>query len=173
MGCHTWFSVPYKTDKKEIISIAQKWLDDNKYMSKGHRRMYQWAIDNEVCEPITELASFDIGSSRDGEFILYKNIEDFSVEKYNLENGTNIDKYDYEACEKANIESYSNEPRIGGYPDKVIRSYDEMIEFMKVGYTDEKGNHYDFYYDEDRIDNVMSNIKKFFIKHPDGIITFG
>lgn len=173
MGCHTWFSVPYKTDKKEIIELAQKWLNTVDHVSPGHKKMYQWAIDNEIVEPVCELATFETDCNREGnDWVIYKDVTAYSVEKYNLEHGTNIDKYDYEARNAANIESYSDEPRIGGYPDKRIHSYDEMVEFMKTGHTNEYG-HYDFELDETRKEMVMNGIKQFFINHPQGIITFG
>lgn len=173
MGCHTWFSVPYKTDKKEIIELAQKWLDKTDYISPGHRKMYQWVIDNEIEEPICELASFETDCNRQSDWTLYKDIYDYTLEKYNRENKVNIQKYSEEAIKLTDIESYSDEPRIGGYPNKVIHSYDEMIDFMKVGYTNEEGEHYEFYIDENRKKMVMNGIKQFFINHPNGIITFG
>ncbi len=173
MGCHTWFSVPYKTDKEEIIKLAQEFLNKSEYMSLGHKQMYQWAIDNKIEEPVCELASFEIDCNRQGEWSLYKDVKDFSIEKHNEKSGLSIDKYDYDACEKAGIESYSDEPRIGGYPDRIIRSYDDMIDFMSTGFTDDSGKHYDFYYDKERKEDFMSGIKQFFINHPQGIITFG
>lgn len=173
MGCHTWFSVPYKTDKKEIIELAQNWLNKTDYISIGHRKMYQWAIDNEVKEPICELASFQTDCNIQLDWTLYKDIYDYSLEKYNKKNKVNIKKYSEEANKLTEIESYSDEPRIGGYPDKIIHSYDEMIDFMKTGYTNEEGTHHDFYIDDNRKEMVMNGIKQFFINHPNGIITFG
>lgn len=173
MGCHTWFSVPYKTDKKEIISLAQKLIDNSKYLSSGHKKMYQWAIDNEIKEVVCELAAGESDCNREGDWILYKDVKNYSVEKYNEEHGTNIDKYDSKACDAANIENYSDEPRIGGYPSNVIKSYKEMVKFIKSGYTDEEGKHFEFRCDADRMTQVMQGIQTFFINHPDGIITFG
>lgn len=175
MGCHTWFSVPYKTDKREIIEIAQEYVFTTKYITKGHKKMYQFAIDNELIEPVCELASIetDCVHRENSEWILYKDIRDYSVEEYNKKHGTNYHKYDKFFNENDVIESYSDEPRIGGYPDKIIHSYDEMVEFMKTGFNNEGGQHYDFYFDEDRIEKAMEGIKQFFVNHPSGIITFG
>lgn len=173
MGCHTWFSVPYKTDKNEIIKLAQEWLDKAEHISSGHKQMYQWAIDNEIEEPVCELASYETDCNREFEWTLYKDVKDYSVEMYNLKNGTSIDIYDYDACEEAKIENYSDEPRIGGYPERVIHSYDEMVDFMKTGFIDEEGRQRDFYYDENRKESFMGGIKTFFERHPKGIITFG
>lgn len=176
MGCHTWYSVPYKTDKQEIINLAQKWLNEAKHISNGHKKMYQYAIDNEIIEPILELASFESDcSDRDNtKWVLYKDVNTYYVEKYNKENNTNIEIYDYEKIKSLNIQIYGNEPRIGGYPEEVIiHSFDQMIEFMKKGYTDEEGKHYDFYHDKNREPEIIDNIKHFFSNHPEGIITFG
>lgn len=172
MGCHTWFSVPYKTDKNEILKIAQSWIDTSD-ISDGHKKMYQWAIDNEIEEPVCELASYSTDCTYENNWVLYKDAYDYNVEKYNLENNTSIDKYDQEACKKANIKSYSNEPRIGGYPDTIITSYDKMVKFMEDGFIDNKGKHYSFYYDEDKKESFMNDIKEFFENFSDGIITFG
>lgn len=175
MGCHTWFSVPYKTGKEEIKRLAQQWLNNADHISMGHKKMYQYAIDNEIIEPVCELASYETDCSHDveTEWTLYKDIKDYSIEKYNSENGTSIDKYDYDACEKAGIEYYSDEPRIKGYPSNVIKSYEEMLNFMQTGFTDSEGKHYDFYYEESRKEAFMQGIKTFFTNHPKGIITFG
>jgi hypothetical protein len=176
MGCHTWYSVPYKTDKSEIINAAQKWLNEAKHISIGHKKIYQYAIDNEIIEPVLELASFEFDcTDRDNtKWILYKDANNYFVEKYNKENGTNIENHDYNNISKLGIERYGDEPRIGGYPEEVIiHSYDEMLEFIKKGYTDQEGKHHDFYYNKDREHEIMSNIKMFFANNPEGIITFG
>lgn len=176
MGCCTWKSVPYKTDKKEIIAAAQKWLNESNHVSVGHKKMYQYAIDNEIIEPILELASFEFECmDRDNtKWILYIDANYFFVEKYNKKNGTNIDKYDYKKIEELGIERYGDEPRIGGYPkDVIIRSYEQMVEFMNNGYTDNEGKHFDFYYNKEREDEIMNNLKNFFTNNPEGIITFG
>lgn len=176
MGCHTWYSVPYKTDKKEIIDAAQKWLNEAEHISIGHKRMYQYAIDKEIIEPILELASyyFNLSDRDNTKWILYKDADDYLLEKYNKENGTNIETHDYISISKLNIDRYGDVPRIGGYPeDIIIRSHDEMVEFMKKGYTNDEGQHYDFYYNKDKETEIMSNINKFFTNYPEGIITFG
>lgn len=175
MGCHTWFSVPYKTDKKEIITLAQEWLNKAGHISEGHKKMYQWAIDNEVPEPVCELASFDVdgnGNIDPKEWIIYKGVTCLAAENYNKEHGTSIETYNYTEIDKLDIERYSNEPRISGYPDRVIRSYDDLVNFMSTGFDNEYGHH-DFIIDEDRKERVMEGIKTFFIKHPKGVITFG
>jgi hypothetical protein len=58
-------------------------------------------------------------------------------------------------------------------PENVITSEDEMLEFIKTGFTREDGKHFDFHMEEERRDRIFRHIKDFFKKHPDGIITFG
>ena len=70
-------------------------------------------------------------------------------------------------------ENGTDEPRIGGYPENVITSEDEMLEFIKTGFTREDGKHFGFHIEEERRDRIFRHIKDFFKKHPDGIITFG
>jgi len=178
MGCHTWFSVPYIEGEEKITELAQKYIDQNTakgYLTPDYAKMYQYAIDNKLLSIIKELAAGITNTTeRDNKWILYKDINDYSVELYNNKNGTTYGNHDRFFNDNPGlIENYSDEPRIGGYPENVIESYDQMIEFMKTGFTDEKGNHHDFYYEESRKDNFMLGIKQFFINHPKGIITFG
>lgn len=176
MGCHTWFHIPVITDKEEIIRLAQKSLDTWKDLSESNRKMYQYAIDSQLVDPVCELAANEIGGSqRDSEeWIIYKDPKDVFRELYNKENGTNYENHWNLPDDVQNkMETYSDEPRISGYPDTIIRSYDELIEFMKVGFTDDEGKHHKFRYDQERYETFMSGIKEFFTKHPKGIITFG
>lgn len=216
MGTHTWFAVPYKTDKKEIIQMAQDFLNSTKYYTESEKQMYQYAIDKELTDPICSLVSgvVDCNHIDTDKWILYLDITDWSLLQYNKEHGTNFDKYtgsllsneevsqlnielglirenrtfeEYsenlryaEICKELydnhiinKLESYSDEPRISGDPDRIIRSYEDMLDFMKTGYDREDGKHFDFYYDEERYPLFMVGIEIFFEKHPDGIIHFG
>ena len=180
MGCHTWFYVPFLSDKEEIIKAAKEYLVKNKkYLTDDYMKMYEGAINNEIEEVISDLASELLNCSREFPWELYMGIEDYSLLVYNQTHGTSYTRFgdDYakiqELEKEGHVESYSDEPRIGGYPENQIKSFDEMIAFMKEGFTDDKGKHFDFYYDEDRIEKVMENIKTFFEKHPKGLITFG
>lgn len=175
MGCHTWFYVPVLTKKEDIIKEAQKALDENKWLHPTEKQMYQYAIDNELNVPIKQLLS-DYDDKDIDEWIMYQDVTEWSLNKYNKEQETNIERYDteYHKLIQTNIiECYSDEPRIGGYPETIIKSYQEMLDFMKTGYTNDEGKHYDFYYEEGRYPNFIEGIKTFFEKHPDGIITFG
>ena len=184
MGCHTWFSVPVVTDKKKILELAQEWLSNDKHISESSKQMYQYAIDNELITPCLELACNtynennieynDLSIVFDNKWILFKDVKDNSLCEYNKKNGTNYTSvYDDNVYNKIELECYSNEPRIGGYPDKIIESYQDMVDFMKTGFTDEDGKKYDFYYEEDRYNIFMNGIKLFFERHPKGVITFG
>ena len=174
MGCHIWFSVPYTTDKSEILKLAQQSIDNDKYFSDSEKEMYQYAIDKELKDPVCNLVMCFVDAREYHDWIIYADVTKYSLIEYNKEHGTNYASiYEPDVYGKIGLESYSDEPRIGGYPDNVIHSYDEMIEFMKTGFDKEDGKHYDFNYDETRIEKVMDGIKSFFIKHPDGIITFG
>lgn len=172
MGCHTWFSVPVITDKNEIIKIAQDFIDSQK-LSNSMKKMYQYAVDNELIHPILELST-TMYTSRfkyhdNDKWILYKDVKDWSIDKIKKETGIELDRFKYDD----RIEVYSDEPRIGGYPTNIIRSYDEMIEAMNIGIIDEEGKHLQFYWDKNRYEKIIEGIKTFFEKHPDGIITFG
>lgn len=183
MGCHTWFSVPHTTGKEEIIALAKKYLAETNYISPGHKKMYAYAIQEELLEPVLELAAYQVeGSEKDHiDWVIYKDVEDYSLEQYNIKNNKKIKKYSKEYNKiREKLEHYSDEPRIGGYPETVIRSYDEMEQAMKnglVGTSYEKGKEekkiFHFQYEEERKENFMNGIKQFFINHPKGIITFG
>ena len=67
----------------------------------------------------------------------------------------------------------TDEPRIGGYPDTIIKSADEMFKAMEDGLIGWQGNQFNFYWDESRDERIRKNIIEFFKAHPDGIIEFG
>lgn len=174
MGCHTWFKIPILTDKSEILKVAQESLDNwvkEKWVTDSERQMYQYAIDNELITPVCSLAASLLEGSeeKDNEWIIYKDPSKVSIERYNKEHGTSFEySHELPVEDKKLIEFYPDCPRIGGYPETIITNYEEMVKFVKSGYTDENKEHYTFSDAED-----LSHIKEFFIKHPDGIITFG
>ena len=183
MGCHTWFSVPAIKGKDEIIKLAQKNLDSYGYLHESSRKMYQHAIWEELISPCLELASAGRYSPGDeNEWILYQGVEEWSLDQYNAKNETSHNKWDKVETNDGSVkyirdtielESYSDEPRISGYPEKIIRSYQEMLDFMETGFIDEKGKHHVFSYEESRYPVFMEGIKRFFDRHSEGIITFG
>lgn len=67
----------------------------------------------------------------------------------------------------------TDEPRIGGYPDTIIKSSDEMFKAMETGLINWEGKHFNFYWDKNREEYIRNNIVEFFNMHPDGIIEFG
>ena len=67
----------------------------------------------------------------------------------------------------------TDEPRIGGYPDTIIKSADEMFKAIETGLVNWEEKHFNFYWDKDREDYIRKNIVDFFNAHPDGIIEFG
>lgn len=67
----------------------------------------------------------------------------------------------------------SDEPRIGGYPETIIRSAEEMFKAMETGLTGSNGKHYNFFVEPGREKIIKDHINTFFQKYPDGIIEFG
>lgn len=185
MGCHTWYSVPVKTDRTEIIALAQQFINENEHIGDDHKKMYQFAIDNELCNVVTELASYQIDAKtlEDGSWILYKDEQKFVVDEYNktVDLGSEVGYYDYDEHNRLDLKWCGSEPRIGGYPDTIIQTYDQMVEFMRDGFVGQKrtgtntvAHHYVFSpMDDETRTRVMSNIKRFFETYPDGVITFG
>jgi len=70
-------------------------------------------------------------------------------------------------------ENDSDEPRIGGYPDTIIRSADEMFKAMQTGLTNWENKHFHFRWEKEREEHIKNHIITFFQKYPDGIIEFG
>ena len=64
-------------------------------------------------------------------------------------------------------------PRIGGYPDTIITSAEEMFKAMETGLVDFEGELFDFYWHEEDDKYIRDNITEFFKTYPDGIIQFG
>lgn len=146
MGCHTWFNIPIAKDKDLIIKKAQEKLDtDYSYLHDSEKQMYQYAIDNELCYPCCKLA-----------YPFHKNI-DWTV-----------------YGEVTDFKHIYNQPRITGYPDRIIHSYEEMVDFINTGFIDEDGIKHEFYFwDSKKVDTkVMKGIKLFFETYPEGIIYF-
>ena len=84
-----------------------------------------------------------------------ESIEDFLDKKFNkicIYNRFNGDYY-------INID-YPNLFRVGGYPDIVLRSYEETIKYINV-------------YKAEITNENKQKLKEFWKKYPDGIIEFG
>ena len=176
MGCHTQYLVPVVHGIEAIKQLALEYLNRNdRYLHLSSRQMYEYAIANDLYEPIMEMACNNYESkctwADDDQWVLYKEANHVAVEEYNRVHGTNYRSW--MTMQEIQIDWYGDEPRIGGYPERVIRSYEDMVDFMATGFTKENGDHCNFYYAPERYDHIMAMIRRFFINHPTGIITFG
>lgn len=150
MGCHTWYKVPVAKGRD---AVTVKILEN-----LSELRSKDWW--NDECEK----------EAKECERAL-KEWDTELLEEY-------ITNYYFYVIKGVpmlfkHYENDTDEPRIGGYPENVITSEDEMLEFIKTGFTREDGKHFDFHIGEERRDRIFRHIKDFFKKHPDGIITFG
>lgn len=185
MGCHTWYKVPVIKGEEKILEMAQTNLNKWDY-DDSTRKMYQYAIDNKLIMPVKDLAAQELSLFvGDNRWCLYEEVSDWSLKEYNDKNNKNVSRYskEWDKLVKDNIiEAYSDEPRIAGYPNATIKSYDEMVKAMETGLMGTKYNSeikdyekqiFHFQYEENRKDEFMKGIKTFFELHPDGIIQFG
>lgn len=151
MGCHTWYKVPVAKGRDEVTNKIREGINNL-------RKKDWW---NEDCEK----------EAKESERALEEWDTDF------LENDCISNHYFYiidgVPILLKHYENDSDEPRIGGYPENIITSEKEMLEFINSGFTREDGKHFDFYFEEERRERISSHIKRFFELHPDGIITFG
>lgn len=192
MSCATWYAVPVIKDKAEILKLAQKKLDWNilkKYMTEDRRKMYQYVIDAELLDPLGDLIEIRTDEPNEPKYelsgtdwIIYQDPNDIAVQKYNAQYGTYHQYINSVPKEHLDgLDTYGNTPRIGGYPDIVIKSYDEMISFMHNGFIDEDGIPFNFWWHdfkdpkilEEEKQKAIAQVKRFFTNYPDGIITFG
>ena len=149
MGCHTWYKKLVTNNQEEIV----KRVIDVIAVSK-HYDWYEFTNLKDLFESneewVQEIAAY-VYDSVDG----LVNV-----------NGT------YGIYDVAN-DYDTDEPRIGGYPDTIIKSADEMFKAMEDGLIGWQGNHFNFYWDESRDERIRKNIIEFFKAYPDGIIGFG
>lgn len=149
MGCHTYYKRLVSNNQEEITQKIKDALSISQY--------YNWY----------EFTSFDALFKSDEEWVdeicefIYGSLD--GLAELNGIFGIYEDAYDYQ----------TDEPRIGGYPDKIITSAEEMFKVMEEGLVNWEGKHFNFYWDEDREERIRKNITEFFKEHPDGIIEFG
>lgn len=181
MGCHTWFYAPALEGKEEIIKLAQENLDENPDgYDESTVKMYQLAIDNELLTPCKVLAAYGreyhkyYTLIRNGKWILYKEPAKIQLDNYNKINGTDISIYDVAEIQanKIKLDYFPDDPRIDGYPDDIIDSYEKLIEVIETGLVDQYGELQEFYFTVDK-EYTLSKIKWFFDTYPGGVITFG
>jgi uncharacterized protein with PIN domain len=149
MGCHTWYKKLVTDNQEEIIKKVKDAIAVSKH--------YDWyevtSLKNlfeSTEEWVQEIAEYVYGSidgltEVNGLFCIYE-----------AANGYDTD-----------------EPRIGGYPNTIIKSSEEMFNAMQTGLTNWEGKHFNFYWEKSREEYIRNNIIEFFKAHPDGIIEFG
>ena len=155
MGCHTWYRKPLVKGKENVQKYLREKIDTM-------RKKDYW---NDECEQeaILSLKAIDV---------LDENMDEESKEYLTLDD--HLEFINGEPIIFVAANGYdTDEPRIGGYPDTIIKSADEMFKAMETGLVNWEGKHFNFYWDKDREDYIRKNIVDFFNAHPDGIIEFG
>lgn len=169
MGCHTWFhkkiNVSYEEARdslvkkyKSNIELTQKWIDnpnDDEYVDM--LKYYEYY----TIEYLTEqneidrrkLRMVESGYCKEAVMRKYDNntIDKFNVYHYIKNVGMFVD------CE------YHNLFRIPGYPEDMLFSLEETIEFIKIN------KNFIYWYAND----WEKRLNEFWEKYPDGMITFG
>lgn len=147
MGCHTWFSVPFITDKEKIKQDALEELERKDYAySAQEKKMYQYAIEQDLDDIIARLAS---NNSK------YENVGLIQTTDGKL----------YKDSAK-----YHDAFRCSGYPIIVLKSLQETIDFINsYEYKHRDGTVLKC----ETSEHTIPTITEFFEKYPDGIITFG
>jgi hypothetical protein len=153
MGCHTWYRKPLVKGKENV----QAYLRDE---IERYRKEKWWDEECEKDVPL-RLMSIENMNEADAENEEFLTID--SVIRYVQGEPVIFVKY----------ENDSDEPRIGGYPEVIITSSEQMFEVMNTGLTGWQGKHFHFYWEKDREDIIRNLIIEFFQKYPDGIIEFG
>ena len=149
MWCHTWYKKLVTNNQEEIVKRVRDVIAVSK-----HYDWYEFTNLKDLFESneewVQEISEY-----------VYDNVDGLvnvngTYGIYDVANGYDTD-----------------EPRIGGYPDTIIKSADEMFKAMEDGLIGWQGNHFNFYWDESRDERIIKNIIEFFKAHPDGIIEFG
>lgn len=151
MGCHTWYFIPKHTG----IDNVRKHILERIEITK-QKDYWDNECEQELTTLLPDLDSLDFDSDI---WWCYLDTNEFFSIVNNIP-GIYI-KYPDDP----------DEPRIGGYPDNIITSAEEMFEFMRTGFTRDDGLHFDFFIKDE--DLIKKHIETFFNLHPDGIIEFG
>jgi len=149
MGCHTWYKKLITNNQNEVIEKVRDVIFISKYYNWYEFTDLKDLFENNE-EWVEEIAEY-VYDSIDG-LVNVNGV--FGI--YDGANGYDTD-----------------EPRIGGYPDTIITSAEEMFEVMETGLINCEGKHFNFYWDKEREEYIRNNIVEFFKNHPDGIIEFG
>ena len=168
MGCHTWYYKPLVKGKENIINYL-------KVKKENYRKKDWW---DEECEKqyqyFLSLGGYDV-LNFDYDFSDVKNYkegDDYDIVSYEVHSQELILKSNDDDYILYNNVQLSDEPRIGGYPDTIIKSADEMFKAMETGLINWEGKHFNFYWDKDRENYIKNMIIKFFEDYPGGIIRF-
>jgi hypothetical protein len=155
MGCHTWYRKPLIKGKENVQKYLREKIDAS--------RKKDWWNDECENEAIISLLAIDaLDENMDEELSEYLTLDD-TLLFINREPIIFVAANGYD----------TDEPRIGGYPDTIIRSVDEMLNAMETGLVNWQEKHFNFYWDKDKEEYIRKNIVDFFNAHPDGIIEFG
>jgi len=149
MGCHTWYKKLITNNQEEIIKKVKDVISISKFYYWYEFKDLKDLLKNDE-EWVQEIAEY-----------VYDSID--GLVEVNGVWGI------YESTNRYDIDT----PRIGGYPDTIITSSEEMFEVMKTGLINWEGKHYDFYWDKNEEDYIKNNINEFFKEYPNGIIEFG
>jgi hypothetical protein len=155
MGCHTWYRKPLVKGKENVQKYLREEIDT--------MRKKDWWNDECENEALISLLAIDA---------LAENMDEELSEYLTINNTLLFIKGEPIIFVAANGYD-TDEPRIGGYPDTIIKSADEMFKAMETGLINWEGKHFNFYWDKEREDYIRNNITEFFKNHPDGIIEFG
>lgn len=147
MGCHTWYK-KLVTNNQEEIKIKVREI-----ITKSEYNWYEFTNIEDLFESDEEWVEE-----------IFDYVCDFlDIIKVNGIWGI----YDY-------AEEFGfDEPRIGGYPETIITSADEMFKVMETGLVGVTGGYFNFYWNKERDEEIRNNIREFFKIHPNGIIEFG
>jgi len=172
MGCHTWFS-----NKLEIQPSYEEVRE--KYLIHLSKKMgyYERHIDNKLLED--EKFLFDDKTIENSKYCLsvlkriYSRVEKRLCKLATLHHSQDVLRLEY--CEKNNsfykgIDGIHDIFRIGKYPDDELLSLEETLDFFE-----KRNNDIFLVYSLSEIgkDAVIEEIKKFWIKYPNGRIRFG
>jgi len=159
MGCHTWFYIPVTKTTTEIKAEVVACLTDKsvKYTTPEHielllTREYGYTITLEHIEKAKSFYARWLKSIlRDSKLGQVACV--FFYIYYTTNKLTRV--YNHQLYEDSGTHDLF---RIGGYPDTVLTSYNETVEYCKQ-----------FDIGEDKLESTY----QFFKDHPDGIIEFG
>ena len=155
MGCHTWYRKPLVKGKENVQKYLREKIDTM-------RKKDWW---DEDCEKEALNSLIAIGQ-------LDEKMDEALLEAVCLDNDLVFMNGEPQIFVGANGFDI-DEPRIGGYPDTIIKSADEMFKAMETGLINWEGKHFKFRWDQEREEYIRNNITEFFKAHPDGIIEFG